>query len=603
MRRLLTHTTALLCFAFAGASAPAQAAFFPGDPIDDAGALGGLDLARDGLGAAVYVKNDGGVDHIFASRFENGVFQAPQRLDPGLAGQGSQPVVAASAGGRLAVAFVNGGVVYGVARAPGQGFAAPVALASGSDPSIDLSVNGVALASFTAPGGDVRVARLDRRTNAWSVLAQPADVVPGNSAGAGSGRSKIAISADGVGIVTWGEAGRVFARKVFGSGISTAPQDLTPPSFGARVSTVSELPDIDAEEDSSYAWVVFRQLFADGGARILARRQRGTQFDPPVAIDTGDEPATAPRIELDPRGVGLAAMSGAASRQPMAAYLDRRDTFAPTSRILTPSVVGPAAVPAISENDDGVVAAIIGGPGEAPSVRVRPFLEGVAQPDVTLSRPGLGGVAPTLGLEAAADRAFGVIVAWVQGGKLVAGYQDREPGNFSGRTRSSCCVAARARLTWGPSFDVWGPMRYEIFVDGRPAGVTGATTFTLPKSLRGVRHRWQVRGSDARGQSTTTPLRTLIVDDLRPRQSVRFSRKGRRISVRVRGRDVRRPGHRTSGIGGIVVSWGDRTPGARGRSALRASHRYRRRGTFPLTVTTRDKAGNTTVRKRAVRIG
>jgi len=605
MRRLLTTTTAALCLALAGASASAQAAFFLGDPVDDASSLGGLDLARDGTGAAAYVKFDGATSHVFATRFENGRFQAPQRVDVGLGGAGSQPVVAASPDGRFVVAFVNGGVLYGAVRpARGTPIAAPVALSSGSDPSIDLSVNGTALASFTGPGGDVRIARLDGRSNSWSVLPQAADIAQGNVAGVGNGRSRMAISADGIGLVTWGEADHVYARKVFGGGLSTAPQDLTPPTVGSRVSTVSDLPDVDAEDDSSYAQVVFRQKFADGGSRILARRQRGTAFDPPVAIDTGDEPATAPRIDLAARGVGLAAMSGMTSNQPMAAAIDKKDVFGAASRLFAPSTVAPGAVPAIGgAHDDGVVAAGIGGLGENPSIRVRPFLEGVAQPDLVLSRAELGPVVPSLGLEAAADNGLGVIVAWIQGAKLVAGYQDREPAAFVGYTRRSCCVAARARLTWQPSVDLWGPMLYQVFVDGKPAGATTATKFTLPKRLRGIRHRWQVRGSDARGQFKTTPTRPLVVDDLSPRQSVRFGRKGRRVSVRARGHDVRRAGHKRSGIGGIVVAWGDGTRSSHRSGSLRAAHRYRRRGTFKLTVTTRDVAGNTAVRKRTVRIG
>ena len=53
----------------------------------------------------------------------------------------------------------------------------------------------------------------------------------------------------------------------------------------------------------------------------------------------------------------------------------------------------------------------------------------------------------------------------------------------------------------------------------------------------------------------------------------------------------------------IVVSWGDRTKGARGTSRVRARHRYRRSGTFPLEITATDKAGNATVVRRTVRIG
>jgi hypothetical protein len=53
----------------------------------------------------------------------------------------------------------------------------------------------------------------------------------------------------------------------------------------------------------------------------------------------------------------------------------------------------------------------------------------------------------------------------------------------------------------------------------------------------------------------------------------------------------------------VVISWGDATPGARGVRAVRATHRYRRAGTFTLQITTRDKAGNQAVSRRTVRIG
>src|SRR5204862_1241273 len=183
-----------------------------------------------------------------------------------LPGASSQPVVGASDNGRLAIVFVNAGTVYGVVRpATGQPYGQPVPLGPGSDPSVDLSINGTAFASFTS-AGDVRIVRLDRRANTWTGLAQPADVDPARAAGIGTGRSMVAISADGIGIVTWGEAGHVFARKMFNTGISNAPQDLTPPDVGGRVATVSDLPYVDAEDDSSYAWVVFRQTFADGGS-------------------------------------------------------------------------------------------------------------------------------------------------------------------------------------------------------------------------------------------------------------------------------------------------------------------------------------------------
>jgi hypothetical protein len=88
-------------FALAPVSARADVGrFIPAEPIDGpVTALGDLDVARDGTGAVAYVKPDGGVDHVFVSRLDGGAWQAPERLDVGLPGPGSQPVVAAATAG------------------------------------------------------------------------------------------------------------------------------------------------------------------------------------------------------------------------------------------------------------------------------------------------------------------------------------------------------------------------------------------------------------------------------------------------------------------------------------------------------------------------
>jgi hypothetical protein len=607
MRRLSTLGLAVL---LAGVlTAPARAAFFPGDPVDgpsaDVHALGDLDLARDGTGALVYVKAVDGVDHVFAARFEKGVFQPIERIDGALGGPSSQPVVGASDSGRLAIVFVNAGTVYGVVRSSGQGFSAPVSLGTGVDPAVDLSINGTAFASFTS-AGDVRLARLDRRTNGWTVIAQPADVDPSRPAGVGTGRSKVAISADGIGIVTWGEAGHVFARKMFNEGISDEPQDLTPTSLLNRVATTSDLPDVDAEDDSSYAWVVFRQTFADGGSRILARRQRGTQFDPPVAVDVGDEPVRDPRIDLNGRGRAVATAAGATSGQPMAALTDERDVFGAGGRILTPSLVGPAAAPTISENNQALVAAILGGAGAAPAVSARPYVGGKPGPDVALSRPELGPVDPA-NLQAASDRAGGAVVAWMQGGpgdrRIVAGYFDRPPLRFAGYTTQRCCRGPAPLLRWQEAFDLWGATRYEVFVDGALVGRSASTALKVMTPLRGGTHQWQVRAIDIRGGATRTLTRLLRIDDRKPLLTVRYKRSKRVVTLAARARDDGRSGHLASGLAGIVVSWGDRAPGVSGRFAVRATHRYGRGGAYTLTVTARDAAGNEAVSTRTVRIG
>lgn len=606
MRRLLIPIALLALAAPAGASAN----FFRGDPIDSGGIvrLGDTDLARDGTGAVAYVKSDAGVDHIFISRFSGGRFGPPERIDGPLPAPSSEPVVGASDDGRLLVAFVNGGTIHGVVRpSAANPTSAPTPLAPGALPAADLSINGTGYVSFTS-GGDVRIARLDRRTNAWSVLPQPADADGTREAGVGSARSRVAVSADGVGLVTWGEGGHVWARKMFNAGLSQAPQDLTPPDLAGRATTTSDLPEVDAEDDSSFAWVVFRQQFADGGTRVLARRQRGSAFDPPVPVDAGDEPAGEPRIDLNGRGVGIAATATTATHQPMAAAM-KNDRFFSGSRFGAAGVAAPVAVPAIAENNDGLVAAVLSPAGEAPFVRVRPYEEAVPRAEVTVSRPELGPVDPTLGFDTATDRGLGVVITWIQGPpaseadrKLVAGFVDRPPASFAGFTAQGCCRRALPLLSWQASFDLWGQTKYQVFVDGQPRGETTATKLQLTAPLSGGTHKWQITATDIRGQTKRSRTRLLRIDDLRPRQSIRYKRKKRVVTLSVRARDAKKAGQRAAGIRSVRVSWGDGTR-TTGVGRVRTSHRYRSTGRFTLEIMSTDKAGNANVNRRTVRIG
>ena len=612
IRRLSTLGLVLAALLAASPAATAGAAFFAGDAIDGPSsairALGDVDVARDGTGALAYVRDIGGVDRVVVSRFERGVFGPLEQIDAALPGPSSQPVVGAADNGRLAIAFVSGGVVYGVVRPAGAGYAAPIPLGPGRDPSVDLSINGTAFASFTSSSQDVRVARLDRRTNAWTGLAQAVDVDPARPAGVGTGRSRVAISADGIGVVTWGEAGHVFARKMFNDGISNAPQDLTPPSFGDRVPTVSDLPEIDAEDDSSYAWAVFRQTFADGGSRTLARRQRGTGFDPPVAVDTGDEPVRDPRIDINGRGRGLATSAGVATGQPLTALIDRRDAFGRGSRILAPSAQASVAVPSISENNTALVGAVLAVAGAPAFVAARPYADGKAGADVGLSRPEFGPVDPAAGFDAASDRAGGTVLAWVQGApaerRIVTGFFDRPPARFLGYTGQRCCRGVQPELRWQPAFNLWGALRYDVLVDGVQVGqTTDATSFTLAAPLKSGSHTWQVRAVDIRGQATRSKTRKLRIDGYRPLLGVRYKRRKRIVTLSARGRDDTRSGRLAAGMQRVVVSWGDRTPVTTGRFGVSVRHRYRRKGTYELTVTARDLAGNETIDKRTVRVG
>ena len=208
----------------------------------------------------------------------------------------------------------------------------------------------------------------------------------------------------------------------------------------------------------------------------------------------------------------------------MAAFIDR-DLFGIGSRFFVGSASVPTVAPDRRERRR---------PARRGRRRARPAARGPGAHDRgrearragrRASRPELGPVAPQLGFAVAADRASGAIVSWVQGGpedrRLVAGYLDRPPGFFAGYTSQRCCQGPQPRLSWQPSPNLWGPLRYIVSVDGVPLAETTETRMQLTTPLAGATHRWQVIAVDARGQMKRSRTRSLRIDTLAPLLSVR----------------------------------------------------------------------------------
>lgn len=603
MRRRLALLTLLVPLVLPTA-AGAAGTYFAGDPIDgpsaDVQSLGDLDVARDGTGAVAWVRKEGAVDHVFVSRLVDGAFLAPERVDSGLDGAGSQPVVAVADGGRLAVAYVNGGALYAVTRAAGaEAYNAPQLIAQGaSNPSVALSINGTAYLAFAA-AGDVQVARLDRKATSFTGVEGAVDVDQARDAGSATGRPRVAVAADGVATVVWGEGGSTYARRIFESRLSTAPQ---------TIADNSDLPDIDTEDDSSYAWVTVRATL-DGQPRAVARRLVGSEFNDPVVVD-GGEPTGEPRIDISGRGVGYAAMGSTASAGGFGAVL-KDDKFSPA--MLLGGFGGPAFPdPATADNGDGLVAFQQSDNG-VQVIHARPYdyvatTRAVTQPgpDVTLSRPDLGATDAARGLLASADRAGDIVVAYIQGDPasrtLAAATFDRAPGTFLGYTTSRSFLASRPTLKWGPSFELWGPLKYTVLVDNRPNGETSSTGLQLPSPVPDGVHTWRVVASDRRGQTTATPVRTLRIDGTPPKVSFRVSgarKRGGLLKVAVRATDASGTSARASGLKVVRVDFGDRS---RPVDKATAMHRYARGGKFTVRVSARDKAGNVVALTRRITI-
>lgn len=587
---------------------PAHAAVFPAEVIDgpsgDLVSAGDLDVARDGTGAVAYVKRVADVPHVFVSRLVNGAFLPPERIDLALPGAAGEPVVAASDGGRVAVAFTSDGQLH-VALRPNAGtaFQPPQPILGGaSNPAIDMSINGVSYVSFTAPGqsaADVRVARLARDGTGFALLPDVLDISPPQNAGDAARRSRVAVSADGTAVVIWGEADRVYARRVFGTRISTAPQDLNVATLDGHAGGASDLAEIDIEDDSSYAWAIFRQRFDDGRAHVVARRLVGSAFETPVFVDGLGYPAPADAaetaIELNGRGEGIAATSAGGG---VNGAILHDDLFNPGTPLGVGGTMSSPAV-GIAENNDAFAAWL---PGDG-SVQLRPYDIDPAKrqapppgPASTLSRPELGPVVAAAGMDMAVNRAGDAAAVFLQEGadgrRLVAGAFDRVPGVFRTFTTAKFRKFARPPLSWQVSFDLLGAVKYRVEVDGQPVGETTDTKLTPVSPIGDGEHTWRVVATDRRGQSASTPPRKLRVDSLPPELTFRLTgsrKRGKPLKVAVKAADGSLETPSGSGIKTVRVDWGDKTGVVSGR---RASHRYAKRGRYTVRVSATDAAGN-----------
>jgi hypothetical protein len=228
---------------------------------------------------------------------------------------------------------------------------------------------------------------------------------------------------------------------------------------------------------------------------------------------------------------------------------------------------------------------------------------------VLVSDPALGPPDAARGLHGAANRAGDLSVAFVQGDgagrRIVAASFDRAPGTFAGHTSTRWRRASRPALSWGASFELWGPLTYRVELDGRAVATTATTKATLAQPVADGLHRWRVVAVDRRGQATATRTRTLRVDATKPRIA-RFGarRRGRSVTVTVRASDAAPAGARASGIDFVRVDWGDRSRRVTVKSTgARLTHRYGRRGRASVRVSATDRAGNAVAVTRRITVG
>ncbi|HWK27644.1 MAG TPA: hypothetical protein VNS09_13835 [Solirubrobacter sp.] len=599
-RRLIALLTAALVLVPA---ASAHAGWFGARSLDGPNDLvqsvGNVDLARDGNGAVSYIRLDGGVPHAFVSRLVGGAWQAPERVDPTLGGV-TEVKLAVGDGNRIAIAWIADGMLYGAVApggdAPGP-FTGAVALGGpgAQDLDIDLGVNGAAYVVWQE-GGNVAAARLQDAT--WSRVGAPLDIDPAREAGTGLLRPRVAVSAEGYAVATWGErfpdgSTHVFGRRITGMNLSMVPQDLTLPDGWA------DSPDIDIEDDGSYAWVAYRQ-FVGGVPRSVARRLVGSQYEAAEPID-GGLASGAPKVDMSGAGQGYAVAQSATDGGVVGAWLDH-DHFQASGPLSGVWGVG-SSKPEIAASDRRDVAIawrVIAADGNS-FVRAR-FRDGDTKgpafgPETSISDPAFGPVADP-GVFIGGDRVGDFAVAMVQGApgarSLTVAVYDRPPGAPFIANSQAYKRKTRPELSWRPGLELWGAQQFRVYVDGVLVGQTTNDRLVPATPLKTGKHRWQVEAVDQAGQTSRSRLRTMRIDATAPTLKVKVSGKraaGSTLKIAVSARD--RGG---SGLDHVTVDYGDKSRTTR---AKQTSHRYRH-GTFTLKVAAVDKAGN--VARKSVKL-
>ena len=349
-------------------------------------------------------------------------------------------------------------------------------------------------------------------------------------------------------------------------------------------------------------------MFRQGG-QTIARRLVGSQFDDPVALQAV-EGSEAPRVAINGRGVGYAGVAGTTSAGAYGAVL-KDDLFNPAV-LLGGGFAAPAPVPAVAETGDGLIAFQQGDASGGRGIIARPYdyvpaSRAVTQPGppAALSNPALGLTDASRGLDAAADRAGDIAIAFVQGDgdgrQIVAGSLDRAPGSFRANTTTRWRKFARPPLKWGTAFELWGPLTYSVLIDNKLVAQTTSTGVTVPGVVPDGLHRWRVVATDIRGQSTTTPSRNLRVDATPPKVTFKVSgsrKRGQLVKVAVQATGASCTGAKASGLDHVRISFGD---GSRPVVAFNAIHRYGHSGKVTLRISAVDKAGNTVAKTRETR--
>ncbi len=644
LARRSTYTTlvlVLLMTALLGLCHQADAVILPAVTIDGPSeeivGFGGVAMAEDGTGGLVYLKRVDGVAHVFVSRFVDGHWLAPIRVDTEEPYAASWPRIGAANDGELVVVWATPYATEGErpvdellasTLGPSSSTFGPAIMvdpniqnATATSPDLAVSSTGQADVVYRVvdneltqeqqqipllrPGDvveEVRVAHYDgqRWTNLGAINREPGiSMRPPTEANA----PKIAIGPTGDGVVVWQEpeidgVARIWARRLFGTSLDyVLPVSAT--SFnGAPILDDAEAPAL-AVSELGQAVVAYRQSSGAGsplpGPRIFlntlpdGESTSGTEFLGATIADANVSGGAAasvgpPSVDIDEKRE----MRLLYDADGTAHVIEGNDRG-----VLSPTVaLGPAFAGAeqssvsVMNPEGGGLSAWPSADGADPAVAVREdFPDGAVQ--TGLVSGGAGGEVSELavGRSGLGDG----LVAFRQGplgnAAIVATEASTPPAQFPVTVPKGWIKPSQATVSWAEAASANGPLAYQVILDGHPLQ-TPANTLTVTLNAHQLgdgRHRVQVLATDRDGQSTLSAPQTISIDGEPPSVKITRSEGGYGVSVRIVDPD--------SGVEAkdVIVSFGDGKH-ARGRKQFR--HRYSRGGVYQIVVQVSNRLGD-----------
>jgi PKD domain len=640
--RAVTLVVGLAALVLAAHSQPARAVILQAVTIDgpseDIVGFGGVAMAEDGTGGLVYLKRVDGVAHVFVSRYAEGHWMTPIRVDTEDSFAASWPRIGAADGGELIVVWATpfatqkqrpvqellgatlsvGGERFGQAMIVDP----DIREGAGTSPDLVMSSTGQADVVYRVvqnggsvpllrPGDvaeSVRVAHFGGEQ--WSRLGA-INRDPGISmrSPTQANAPQIAIGPTGNGVVVWQEpeitgVARIWARRIFGQSLDYVMPVSAESFAGGPIAQDADAPSV-AVSRLGQADVAYRQSFGPGsplpGPRIFlnilpnGEAAGGAEFAGASVADatvSGGKAAAVgrPSVDIDEKeDLRLLYDSNGTPR-----VIEGNDRGLSGTLSLGSPFVGSQLSPANELPSASVMNPAGGGVSAWPSAEAHGHPVVAVREDFSSGavQTGLvsGGAGGPIGELAVGRSGLGDgLVAFQQGplgDAAIVATRDTAPATEVVIGAPKTWVKpTQAVVTWPPASSADGPLRYQVVLDGRVlATPAGASKLRLnPLGLGSGRHRVQLLATDIDGQATLSAPSALLVDGIPPAVKVMRANGGYGVTVRISdaysGLDTR----------AASVSFGD-GGGAHGRKVFH--HRYAHPGIYRVVVRVRDKLGN-----------